>query len=346
MDYRGSLKSELDTCRSWSATKTNIAFYDSIDTKLNGLDVAIRAKIADIQKIKGMSDDAVMLAGLNADIAYKNKVEEINASGDDEAVKIEALRKAKDERDAELSFLFTKRELLAEANASIAADEKEAEEREKFLTEIKQLETDIGKEQKAADKKDAINAYADEVQRHLDRLKTTRDMLGKKPPTTSASAALSELKFVKSTIQSIRSRGEKTSKSQLGAIAEQWENAADAFAKNCAKLMTAIETFEKDNDIESPVSKVVQDALTTVIGQMNSHKFWEPAKDLGAEDASAAVRKAAREKALAEVRRLRQVVLDDAVVQQCVMNPFGVGGLGMPIQYRLEEIELNVLRGV
>lgn len=346
MDYRGSLKGELDTCKSWNVTKTNITFYDSIDTKLNNLDVAIRAKLADIQKIKGMSDSAVQLAGLNADSAYKRKVEEINASDDDEAAKIEALRKAKEERDAELRFLNTKLDLLAEANAAIAVDKKEVEDREKFLTESKQLETDIEKEQKAAGKKDAINAYADEVKRHLDRLKTTRDMLREKPPTANASAALSELKFVKDTIQSIRTRGEKTSKSQLGAIADQWEKAADNFAKNCAKLMSAIETFEKDNDIDPPVSGEVQTVLTTVIGHMNNHQFWEPANILGAEDSSDADRKAAREKALAEVRRLRQVVLDDPVVQQCVMNPFGIGGLGMPVQYRLEEIELNVLRGV
>lgn len=348
MDYRGSFKGELDTCKSWNLTKTNIIFYDTIDGKLNGLDSAIRSKIADIERISGMSDSAVMLAALNADSAYERKAEEIRASGDDEAAKIEALRVAKQERDAELNFLNTKRDLLAEANEAIAADRKEAEDRETFLTESKELEINIGKEQKAAGKKDAINAYADEVQRHLDRLKSTRAMLREKPPTANASAALSELKFVKETIQNIRSRGEKTLKSQLGAIADQWEKATSAFAQNCEKLTAAIEAFENDDSvkIKSPVAKTVKDLLTKIIGQMNQHKFSEPAEILGKEDSSDAERKAAREKALAEVRRLRQIVLDDAVVQQCVMNPFGIGGLGMPVQYRLEEIELNVLRGV
>ena len=39
-----------------------------------------------------------------------------------------------------------------------------------------------------------INSYDDEVQRHLDRLKTTRDLIRKGEPGTSGSAALSERK--------------------------------------------------------------------------------------------------------------------------------------------------------
>ena len=79
---------------------------------------------------------------------------------------------------------------------------------------------------------------------------------------------------------------------------------------------------------------------------MNNHRFAEPAAVLGATDSDNTARKGAREKALDEVRRLRALLFADPVVQKCVMNPFGIGGLGSPVQYRLEEIELNVLRGV
>ena len=344
--YRGALMDDLNTCKSWNTTKTTLAFYDTIVVKLATLTKAIDTKLADIEKIGKMTDQDVMLGGLEADRVYKEKVAEIIKAGGEEGPDYAELRKAKEERDAALEFLNTKLDLLAEANKAVADDRREAADRETFLTESKLLETAIGREQKDAEDDAPINAYDDEVQRHLERLKTTRELIRKGEPGTSGSAALSELKFVRETLQRIRDRGVKTSKTALGLIADQWSDSVGKFAKSCAALMSAIEGFEATNAITPLAAPDVQKVLTTIIGQMNNHRFGEPAAILGADDSDNTARKAAREKALDEVRRLRALLFADPVVQKCVMNPFGIGGLGSPVQYRLEEIELNVLRGV
>jgi hypothetical protein len=343
--YGGTFKADLDLCKSWNATKTTLPFYDTIVVKLSTLTKDIDAKLADIEKIAKMSDQDVMLAGLEAQRVYDDKIAQLTKAGGDKGPDPAEVKKAKEERDKQLAFLNTKLDLLAEANKAVADREKDAADRETFMTESKQLEADIKREQKAAEDDAPINAYEDEIQRHLDRLSTTRDLL-KKGQGSNGAAALSELKFVRETIQRIRDRGVKGDKTKLGLIADQWSDTVGTFAKSCAKLMTAIEGFEKEQGIAPPVSLEVQKVLERVIGAMNSHKFGEPAAVLGATDSTPAARKAAREKALDEVRRLRAVILADPVVQKCVVNPFGIGGLGQPVQYRLEDIELNVLRGV
>ena len=192
--YRGALMDDLDTCKSWNTTKTTLAFYDTIVVKLSTLTRDIDAKLADMEKIGKMSDQEVMLGGLEADRIYKEKVAQIINAGGENGPDPVAIAKAKQERDAGLDFRNTKLDLLAEANKAVADDQREAADRETFLTDSKLLETEIGREQKAAEDDAPINSYADEVQRHLDRLKTTRDLIRKGEPGTSGSAALSERK--------------------------------------------------------------------------------------------------------------------------------------------------------
>ena len=351
-DYRGDLMGALDTCKSWNATKTSLTFYDTIVIKLANLTKAIDQKLNDINSMKGVSDQDILLRGLEADRLYRETVAKINAKGGEDGPDLGELRKAREVYDAEMGLIGTKSDLLAEANKATADDEKDRQDRATFLTDSKAFEEEIKKQQKAAEDDAPINAYGDEVQRHLDRLKTTRDLIRKNEPGTNGAAAMSELKFVQATIQRIRDRGQKTSKSALGAIADQWVDAVGKFATKCTELMDKVDTFavqlEDPADVKAAQTGA-EDAnkvLSRIMGQMNAHKFGAPAAVLGSETADATARRAAREQALDEVRRLRKVIFDDPVLQKCVVNPFGVGGIGAPVQYRLEEIELNVLRGV
>ncbi len=345
-DYGGKLMQDIDMCRSWNATKTKLAFYDTIEKTLNAAMAEIGYKINDIEKIANMPESKVMEAGFEAKRQFDEKIQQLNATAKDgEGPKAEDVLKAKQEYDEKMAFLTTRTDLISESNAAETARLEDERKKAEFLTVSKELETAVLKEQKAAGSKDAINAYNDEVKRHIDRMKQTRDLIRKKDQSISGGAAMSEFDFIKTAFQSIRDRGAKTDKNDLGQIAAQWQKSVDVFVKAAMALMSRIEAFEQSNAPTSDASGKINAVLSNIIGPMNAHNFTKPAMDLGKEDADDATRRAAREAALAEVRRLRKLVFEDPVFQKCVLNPFGVG-IGGPQQYQLEEIELNVLRGV
>ena len=346
-DYRGEFRQELETCRTWNNTKTSLAFYDTIVFKLATLTNKIDKMMSDITETMNMSDNDLLLAGLKAQSDFDAKVEQLKKAGNGKIDPAE-LQKAKSERDALQNKLNVRGELKGELMNAELADQKQIEAREKFLADSKIFISEVRSEQKSAADDAPINAYGDEVDRQIERLETTRDVIKKAGEGASGTAALSELEFVRKAIANIKARGEKTKKSALGLIKDQWDREVDAFSKVALKLIQTVEAFEKDQNAEVKASPELQKTFEKIIAQMNNNKFAGPAVVLGQDTppATTAERKAAREQALDEVRRLKKLVFEDKLVQKCVLNPFGIAAFATSTLYRLEEIELNVLRGV
>ena len=84
--------------------------------------------------------------------------------------------------------------------------------------------------------------------------------------------------------------------------------------------------------------------LKELISRVDTPEFTRAGTQMATAQDRQAI-KAARELALSEIRRCRAVLLNDKVFQKCVMNPFKVP-VGSTAANRLDEIELNVLRGV
>ena len=348
-DYKGSFRTELDTCISWNATRTNPEFYDTILAKLASLSGAIIAKTAEVRDFIAIDfaeqANAVQVAALkygSDKLALETKLAS-EVDPQKQRALIAELADLKDAFDADHAGLgvlveFEKEMAAAQAEVNLAEIKKTL-----YLDEAKEFLSAIGTEVK--DKALVLYAYRDEVQPQIDRIKTTYDAVKADKPGADGTIASSELKFVKKFLDGVRARGQKTDKEDLGKIGVEWSAEVTKLSDAAKALNAAIVTFENMHaDQDHTTSDKVDAILKELISRVDTREF----ANAGSQMASAADRqaiKAARELALSEVRRCRAVMLDDKVFQKCVMNPFKVV-LGSTAANRLDGIELNVLRGV
>ncbi len=384
-DYRGSFKADIETCKSWAATKTDPAFYDTIDAKLTSIlsemekeagnlrllasksykdlqleamtaatrhrDENLRLNAADATAIRDHAEARLALEDIQQRQAKGETVPESELKAAQEALKAanaERSRIAEDravvqkEYDEATFLLDRKTELVAELARAEAADEIAERKKEEFLEKSKGWLSDVKTEVK--DKETVLHDYKDEVDPQIDRVETSRKMLKDGKNGITGAAALSELDFVKKFFDQIRKRGKKTDKRQLGDIGDQWDKEVLKINKSASDLITAIEEFEKFPEVEGTASADVEKMFGVILGRMMDHGFEQAAKTFN-DSADKQVRKAAREQALSEVRRYRALIFKDPLLQKCVLNPFGVP-VGSSTANRLDEIELNVLRGI
>lgn len=350
-DYDGSFRSELEACRQWNASKTNIEFYATIDAKLDSLRTDMLARQDQIQAFKtkmskpvGPNElgplDTAQMAGTRYRDAMQHLLEE-QRKGKDVSAEIE---RAKREYQDAAGFLDVYNEMSAELGKIEADAAEELRLNEEYKVAAAEF-LDAVKD-KLKDSENPLSDYEDEVTPQIDRVKSTLDLVKKGKPGASGRNGLSELGFVEKFLNSVEARGAKTDKDELGKIGAEWRTQVERLRTEAAALVNAIAVFEDSLETSDPdkTSKQVDSALKTLIRRVATNSL----SDAGATLANATdkqERKAAREQALSEVRRCRGVLFDDPMFQKCVLNPFGVA-FGSGASSRLEEIELNVLRGV
>jgi len=348
-DYKGSFRTELDTCISWNATKTNPDFYSPIMSKLATLSGEIIAKMAEVREFIAIDfaeqANAVALAGTkygSDKLALETKLDAETDPQKQRAL-ITELADLKDAFEADNAGMGVLREFEKEMGDAEAKVRLAETAKENYLAAAKVFLSAIGTEIK--DKALVLYAYRDEVQPQIDRIQTTYDSVKADKPGADGAIGSSELKFVEKFLDGVRARGLKTDKDDLGNIGVEWSAEVTKLSDAAKALNEAIIAFENMHvDQDHSTSDKVDSILTALISRVDTREFANAGKQM----ASAADRqaiKAARELALSEVRRCRAVMLDDKVFQKCVMNPFKVV-LGSTAANRLDGIELNVLRGV
>ncbi len=346
-DYRGAFKSELEGIRTWNATKQDIAFYPTIDRRLDTLKADIDKEIAHVRFAKDKTSEQLVQYGKDATKVFRETVQKLQEeAGEDGEMDKEAYAEAQRLYDEQMSIATTQLNLEMELRDAERQDEKYKADREQFLRDVETWLTETRNELKNAKTGDPFDTYKDEVERQRERIKSTRDIAKKEKVGPSGSRGLAELKEVRKAVDRIRARGETTSKENLGAIAGQWRQSVGIFKGKVGELVGAVKEFESTTDVAKDAHAELDRITKVVISRMEANQIGPASFVLGSGDATPAERKKARETALSEVRRIKKLVLDDPVIQSCVGNPFGVTAVASQTINRLEEIELNVLRGV
>jgi hypothetical protein len=384
-DYRGSFKADLETCKNWAATKTDPDFYKTIDARLTSMLTEMDKEAGNIRLLLSKSNKDLMMDAATAATTHRDANLDLNrrdgaalarlASAQEKLADIQ-LRLDKDEtvpedeikaaRDAlaaaneergeiaderaavqkqydEATFLLDRQtQLVSELGRAEAADEIAERKKEQFLEESKVWLADIKK--KVSDKNKTLSDYKDEAKPQIERVETARKMLKEGKPGVTGASALSEMTFVKKFLEGLEKNGRKTDRRNLGAIGDEWDKEVVKISNAASKLIAAVEGFEKLPQVEGRASADVERLFGLILGRMQDHAFEQAAVTFnGSEDKQ--VRKAAREQALSEVRRYRALIFNDPLFQKCVMNPFGEP-VGSTTANRLDQIELNVLRGI
>ncbi|MEM1432150.1 MAG: hypothetical protein AAGG09_22050, partial [Pseudomonadota bacterium] len=338
-DYRGPIRGEIDGVKTWNTTKMDPSFQSTILARIGTLDKNLDERMNEMRAALGSSDkelaDRVAAA---KDLLDKAKTD---GSSEEEVAKMQALY------DQALNTQTVYNGLSQDLLAEERQEQKYIDDREKFLEDAAKWIKDTKKAQSSAKTGEPFELYGDEVDRQFVRLEATMKAAknDKKGPT--GTRGLAELKEVMAAVQRIADRGNMTPPDKLGDIAGNWSDAVLDFLDKSGTLVSEVADFEKAMGVDDKASRAIEKVLFEVYGRVAPTQFGEAGKILGATNPpkSAQERKAGREMALTEVRRIKKAILDDAVVKSCLANPFGIGGLTTKTIARLEQIELDVLRG-
>ncbi|MEM6739029.1 MAG: hypothetical protein AAF646_02865 [Pseudomonadota bacterium] len=346
-DYRGPIRADLDGVKTWNATKTDIGFYSTISARLETISEGLDTRIEEMEDAMTSTPKDLADKALAAREAYETELEKLRQQAGSGKVDESALAAAK----AEYEDALRKNAVHTDLSADLLEEErKEAvniEKRQDFLTEAKAWMKQTVAAMKAAGKTDALSLHADEVKRQLTRLEATIKAATQDKTGPTGARGLAELKEITRVVDGIARRGSQTPKDKLGEIPAKWDKGAAAFSDGIGRLLHEVAAFEAKMEMPATASGSLRATLGEIEKRVAAAELQEPADVLGADPPEPAqARKAAREAALSEVRRLRKLVLDDPVVRACVANPFGVRDVATTTISQLEQIELDVLRGV
>ncbi len=337
-DYRGKFVDDLNTCENWNATKLDLAFYTTIDARIDRVNKGIGDTLKGLELTAGLSDTEVLG---KAELAQKQFEDAVAAMG--QPIDATALKNAKDALNAQLDMLGVRAGMVSEDKRVGKAIEDAKQAKADYLEDSKSWLAEIAKEAKSGQHAKVLTDYADDVKTNTDRISSSRDAVKK---GSSVPAAISELAFVKKHVEAIKNRGEQSKKDKLDLIGSQWKSSRDAFFANCYKLLDEVDAFEKSTGSTKDAKDKLDKALGAIISKLNGGAFDPAARIFANEDADARDRLAAREMALSEVRRINDLILNDPVIRKCTRNPFDVKAFADPVARRLRQIELEVLRGV
>lgn len=338
-DYRGPIRGEIDGVRTWNATKLDPGFYSTILSRIQSLGADLDARMTEMRAALGSTDEQLAQRA-QAARELLEKAQKEGASPEDLAL-------LQGTYDQALAAQTVYNQLSADLLNAEGQEQRYIDDRARFLKEgkewIKQTETARNK----AKTGEPFDTFGDEVDRQITRIEATLKAADadKKGPT--GTRGLSELKQVQQAVERIAARGSVIPPDKLGDIAAKWSTAASDFLDNSGKLVAAVAEFEKEQKLDATASRALEKVLFDVYGSLAVTRFAEAGRILGPSDPpkGAQERKAGREIALAEVRRIKKAVMDDAVVRACVANPFGVNAFATKTIAQLEQIELDVLRG-
>lgn len=338
--YGGHLVNDLALCKSWNETKTDIAFYATIDQKLDAIAKEIGDIRAGFQATAGKTDDQIYKEAVFAQRELDKLVQRAMTSGKplDPAV----VKQTKAAIDRQVQLLSMPNELVKEQQRIEAALEKAEADKAAYLADAETFLRTLAAERKAAASDHPLNQYSDQVKSNAERIAAS--MKGVKAGA-SVPAAVSELGFVRKQIDDLKKRGSKTDPKKLGTIAADWKSALIAFDRNRLKLLDEVKKHEAATKADGKGSAGLQKALGEVVNRLDPRAFDAAASIMSDPAATPAERKGAREIALSQVRLFDELLLKDPVIRTCVANPFGVTDFIGPVYNRLRQIELNVLRG-
>ncbi len=344
-DYRGSIRSDIDGVKTWNSTKLDIGFYSTISSRIDSISKTLDTQIADMTEAMKSSPEDLSKAVEDAKDAYEKELFGLKL----EAGAGQIDQKAVDEAKAQYDEALRKNSVHTSLSADLLGEEEQERrniaDREKFLKDGKQWVKDTQSAVKKAKSSEPLQQHKEEVERQITRLEATLKAADNDKKGSTGTRGLSELIEVRGAVERIKQRGKAMSSKKLGDIPDEWRKGISAFATSKNALVTAVGKFEQDQRQTNKATKQIRTVLNKVQEGLKVDSLLDPASDLGTSD-DPAVRKAAREKVLNEVRRMKKLLLDDPTMKTCVANPFGVAGFITTTIYRLEQIELDVLRGV
>ena len=338
-DYRGPVRGEIDGVKTWNATKMDPAFHSTIMARLATLGREMDERMNVMRAALNSSGEELAARVDGA----KDLLEKAKSDGSSEE-EVARLQAAHDQAvAAKTVYVDLSQDLLA----AEAREQKNIDDRERFLSEADTWIKDTRKAMSKAAETEPLNRFKDEVERQIVRLVATVKAARSDKTGPTGTRGLAELKEVKAAVQRIADRGEMTPPGKLGGIGDIWADAVSDFLDKSGQIVAAVAEFEKEMGTDDKASRAVEGVLFDVYGRIVSTRFAEAGAILGPNTPpkSAQERKAGREIALSEVRRIKKALMDDAVVKACLANPFGIGGLTTKTIARLEQIELDVLRG-
>jgi len=338
-DYRGPVRGEIDGVKTWNTTKMDPAFHSTIMARLDTLSREMDERTTVMRASLNSSGEELAARAVGA----KDLLEQAKSGGSSEE-DIARLQAAHDQAvAAKMVYIDLSQDLLA----AEAQEQKYIDDREKFLADAGTWIKDTQKAVSSAAATEPFNRYKDEVERQIIRLEATVKAARTDKTGPTGTRGLAELKEVKAAVQRIADRGEMIPPTKLGGIGDNWSDAVSDFLDKSGQIVVAIADFEKQMGVDDKASRAIEGVLFDVYGRIAPTRFSEAGAILGPSTPpkSAQERKAGREIALSEVRRIKKAMMDDAVVKACLANPFGIGGLTTKAIARLEQIELDVLRG-
>jgi hypothetical protein len=340
--YEGPEVADIATAQTWIDTKTSLGFYDTIDAMLNRVRSKLAAMMAGLAAT-GTKSDTEIYAEATTLLAQLEKISDetkksLAAKGI--AADLVPFEQARATVDAQLAQLTTRRDLLEQDDAAARLKEAEAARKATYLADAGAYVITIRAQIKAAAPGSAFEQFKEDVDTQLARIEASIKAVQKGGP---AAPAQSELAFLTGTVDGIRARGPKTDTHNLDQIGRQWADAVTGFAVECTSMQAAVAKYLQDNQQDAEYS-VALSSLETALAEVQtrlapsafnrvSDRFRDPAEF-----------KSAREETLQTIRYFNELLLKDPVVQQCVMNPFGVRSFGSALVSRLRQIELEVLR--
>ena len=333
--YAGQPVADLDQAAQWIETRTVLSFYDTIDTMIARAQTQLREMTVNLDK-NGQLPPSEIDSRIK-DLTERREVVDMQIDAVGDGGRGTSLPAQRATLDKDIAGLKLGQELVDQAQKQAEDAERDQKARDQLKADSAAFDKAMRARIKSAKPGNPFHDHKAEIEGHLDRLAATRKAI----KTIPLKQAQTELAFVRQIISDLSTRGGKTLPKDLGKIGKDWAEAVKTFHANADALVRAVEEFAKSGGPADAAPKL-RTALDKIIQRLDAKAFDAVAKDFADPEKA----KAAREAALRRVRVLQDIVRKDPVMQRCVANPFAVKGFATGLDYRLRQIELNVLRGV
>lgn len=306
--YDGAMKKELDDAEMF-LTKEAVSWQAPTEAKIGNAQVAI---LKMLDRLKGSQTESIQAL---KELSDEN--DEIVASKDTEIQNLVGLHQ---------SIAGWKEVSKAQYKASKTAKS----HKDDYEQLMKQVSSFISEVKKASKTKDASK-------RGIDSATTEK-----------------RYRAYQQRMQNILKDPPKIDRGSLGSMGATWKEAVSRLTVNQQTLINRIrneylgkleDTDTSKADLLAGVAKL-DTQLGKLIGTFDVNAFDKPAKVLGDDNAGETDRLRSREVALNMVRLNRERITNNPLMKACVENPFDVQGFASPPYRALNQIDLEVQRGV
>ncbi len=305
--YDGALKKELDDAEAF-LTKEALSWQQPTETKIGKAQVAI---LELLERLKGSQVESM-----------------------------KALKELSDEYDE-----------------NVAAKDQEIIDLKALHQSISGWK-DVSKAQYKASKtakthKDDYDQLMKQVSGFISEVKTASKTTDPKKRAMDSGTAEKRYRGYQQRMQTILKDPPKINRKSLGSMDKTWKDAVGRLTENQKTLINTVrndfvgklEDEAKKKEYLDGLDKFNQQ-IARVIATFDLAAFDNAAKVLGDDDATEQDRLRHREIALNMVRLNRDRITSNPLIQACVQNPFNVPGFASPPYRALNQIDLEVQRGV